>query len=218
VSGTDDYGPHDYPHDGHDPADSEHTYELDDGRDEHDTPLLDDDYAHSHVDAENADRFHDFGAPAEGDHSGQTPAALSPHSMPGPSWLPGVDPFADHTPAVNDDDSYAAALHADYTATWTSDLSDHTAPVWDGAASARLADLMPHPGAGVDAALLGGFAQSPDSMAAELWREGLPAEPLPVDPNGHVLGAREVLDQLNARLRDPAQSDVARAVRQSMAS
>lgn len=77
--------------------------------------------------------------------------------------------------------------------------------------------MMPDPGVGVDAVLLGGSAQSPDSMAAELWREGLPGEPRPVDPSGQVLGRSELLDQLITRLEDPAAADVARAVREGLA-
>ena len=79
-----------------------------------------------------------------------------------------VDPFADHDTALfdqatasHDGDLFVAALHADYAATWTAEPSDQIPPVWDEAASARLAEMMPDPGVGVDAVLLGGSAQSP---------------------------------------------------------
>jgi hypothetical protein len=133
VSGSDDYGSHSYPPDGHEAADSEPAHELDGEPDQLDAPPLDDeDHAQSHADAGIGDQFHDFGAPAKSDQ--------------------GHD-------------------------------SGH----------------------------------SPDSMAAELWREGLPGEPLPVDRSGHVLGPGELLDQLITRLEDPAPSDVARAVREGPA-
>ncbi len=64
-----------------------------------------------------------------------------------------VDPFADHDTALfdqatasHDGDLFVAALHADYAATWTAEPSDQIPPVWDEAASARLAEMMPDPG------------------------------------------------------------------------
>jgi hypothetical protein len=108
-------------------------------------------------------------------------------------------------------------LDSDYSATWTAEPADHVPPVWDDAAAARLAEMTPHPGPGLDEVLLGESARSQESMAAELWHESLPGEPLPVDPNGQPLGPGEVLDHLIAQLEDPAQADVARAVREGLA-
>lgn len=127
MSGADDYGSQGYPPDGHDAAGGEPAYELDGGPDQLDSPLLDDeDYAQSHVDAEIGDQFHDFGAPAEADQGhdgGHSPVVFSPNSVPGPSWLLGVDPFAeddtalfDQATASHDGDPFVAALHADYAA------------------------------------------------------------------------------------------------------
>jgi hypothetical protein len=209
-------------------GDNDDPPDYDGGPDHFETPPLDeDDYAQSHIDAEIADEPGDFGThigddhDQDGDHSF---VACGPETVPGPSWVHAVDPFAvdsaalsDQTIAPYDADSFVAALDSDYSATWTAEPADHMPPVWDDAASARLADMTPHPGAGVDAVLLGESALSPESMAAELWHESLPGEPLPVDPNGHPLGPGEVLDHLIARLEDPAQADVARAVREGLA-
>jgi hypothetical protein len=219
-------GDNDYPPEGHDSTGDEPAH--DGGPDHFETPLLDeDDYAPSHIDAEITDEPGDFGAhlgadhDQDGDHSF---VAGSPETVPGPSWVHAVDPFAvdpaafsDQTIAPYDADSFVAALDSDYIATWTAEPADHVPPVWDDAASARLAEMTPHPGAGVDAVLLGESAESPESMVAELWHESLPEEPLPVDPNGQPLGPGEVLDHLIARLEDPAEADVARAVREGLA-
>ena len=226
MSGDNDYGSHDDPPDGHDSTDGEPA--PDGGSDHFETPpLADEDYAQSHIDAEKAYEPEDFAAHT-GDDQDQDGyhsfVAGSPETVPGPSWVQPTDPFAvdqaafsDQTTAPYDADSFVAALDSDYIATWTAEPADHAQPVWDDAVSARLAEMTPHPGAGVDAVLLGESAESPESLAAELWQESLPGEPLPVDPNGQLLGPGELLDHLITRLQDPAQADVARAVREGLA-
>jgi hypothetical protein len=159
----------------------------------------------------------------------------SADAVPGPSWAQAPDPFADdgaradgldhphdaaslpdETPAHDDHPTFVDALRADYTATWTADPADHNPPVRDAATSDLLAQLAPQPGGGVDDVLLGESRQSPASHAAELWHESLPDEPLPIDQNGHVLGPVGLLNELIERVDDPAQADVARAVRESL--
>jgi len=231
VSGVDDYGFHDYPPDGHHAAGGEPAHDdmFDVAPDQPETgPLDDEDHSQAHADAEICYEPHDFGPPAEADRdhdSGNPAGAGSPETVPGPSWVQAADPFADdhaalsdETTAPHDADSFVAALDTDYLATWTADPADHVPPVWDDAASARLAEMTPHPGAGVDAVLMGESAQSPGSIAVRLWQESLPGEPLPVDGSGHALGPSELLDQLITRVEDPAQADVARAVREGLSS
>jgi hypothetical protein len=149
------------------------------------------------------------------------PTSSAPGAVAGPTWhLP--DPFASppddvavhqpfDTPPSDDHRAFDDALQSDYIGTWTAEGADHRAPVWDPATSALLANLTPQPGGGVDAALVG---QPPE--AADLWRDGLPEEPLPVDHNGQPLAPAALLDELIARIHDPVQADIARVVRDGL--
>ena len=201
MSGVDDYGPHDHPPADHDSGEPAHDEPFDFAPET--APLDTEHYPQGHTDDETIYEPDDFGAPVDADHHHHPAVSGSPETVPGPSWAQPVDPFDEPTAH---DDSFVTALDTDYVATWAAEPADHLPPVWDDATSARLAELTPHPAAGVAAVLLGG--SEPGSIAAELWRESLPSEPLPVDQGGQVLGPSELLDQLIARLDDPAQADV----------
>jgi hypothetical protein len=225
----------------HDPTGHESDHDrleppTDDFVDADATSLFDDDY---HGGLSPALPLDDSGYPAtESGESGagvqhhHPPPSIEADAVPGPLMGPAIDPFAAQEPhteigdplhpgpplpdetAIPDDDAFAQALATDYTATWTAEPADHSPPVFDPQTSARLADLAPQPSGGVDVALA---PHSQGAQAAALWHETLPGEPLPVGEGGRVLDPAALLDELIGRIDDPAQADVARAVRESLA-